>query len=276
MHQGIKFRCEKCPFETNRKEQLQKHVKCKRDWTFHMRKQTKCGQCPYIGPSHTDVMEHIRLKHTQKNICCLQCPRKFNKVTKLQAHVHLKHLLFMCDVCEKKFKNRRTLKKHGRLHRNVISKYDSALKAQKLYFANQARLLGIDPVCCDVGQCDYKANNMPALKLHKIISHSIRKFEKQKKEKVIVKSLQCDEGQCEYKTTLVCPRNALKMHKLRIHCRGKFKMCDQCDFKTADTARLKEHKLAVHEGIIFICDLCDYQGNKLRLLQEHTNRKHLI
>ena len=52
-------------------------------------------------------------------------------------------------------------------------------------------------------------------------------------------------------------------------------MCDQCDFKTADTARLKEHRLAVHEGVIFICDLCDYQGNKLRLLQEHTNRNHL-
>jgi KRAB domain-containing zinc finger protein len=238
-HQGIKFRCTKCPFETKRKEYLQKHSQCNPDWTLYKGKQTKCGQCPYIGPSDRDVREHVKLKHTQKNIFCLHCPRTFNKVIQLKTHVKSNHTLFRCDVCEVEFQFMRTLKKHGQVHKGNIKKEDQVLKTQKKNFEKQAT----------------------------------------RKRKIRVKvegmSLHCDEGQCEYKTTPNGGLSALRMHKLRIHCRGIFKICDQCDFKTAETARLKEHILAVHEGVVFVCDVCDYKANKLRLLQDHTNRNHL-
>ena len=70
------------------------------------------------------------------------------------------------------------------MHRKKDNK---AFKQQIYYLEKKASMLNSDPVICDEGQCEYKANNLPALKIHKIIIHSIKKFKSNKKVKIIGK-----------------------------------------------------------------------------------------
>ena len=212
--------------------------------------------------SSLEVVEHVLklllkkvIKPLKKTLGCRNCPRIFYKRVKLEAHVLSEHTLFKCDVCEEVCNTIITLKKHGRLHTKEITKYNKASKAQIHHLEKKATNVRFNPVYCDEGKCEFKANNMPTLKLHKIFIHSIRKFKSNKNVKIIGKSIQCDEDQCVYKTkstiTIQRATNAIRTHKLHKHFRGTFRMCDQCDFKAKETAQLKEHKLGVHDGVLF-------------------------
>ena len=57
------------------------------------------------------------------------------------------------------------------------------------------------------------------------------------------------------------------------HNRRQFS-CENCDYKSSKSNNVKQHILAVHEGIKFPCDQCDFKTGRMGNLRKHKVSKH--
>ena len=70
----------------------------------------------------------------------------------------------------------------------------------------------------------------------------------------------------------------LQKHILYQHEKNKPWKCDECDYATADKDKLRSHKKAIHEGVLYHCDYpsCSKNYNKKGNLDAHKFRVHKI
>ena len=78
----------------------------------------------------------------------------------------------------------------------------------------------------------------------------------------------CD--QCDYKTI---ETGRLKNHKDTVHEKIGYS-CNQCEYKTKDKGHLKRHVESVHENIVPSCNQCEYKSKGEEDLKSHIDSVH--
>ena len=112
IHQGIRYPCDKCPFQGRNKILLKHHIE-----SVHEGKRYYCDQCEFIAFSKYTLRSHVAYKHCENNYQCDQCDYKTKTAQILQVHINSIHLKIKltCPECGSKHSQKSGLLKHRRL-----------------------------------------------------------------------------------------------------------------------------------------------------------------
>jgi len=87
VHDGIKYKCDLCPYEATTKSSLEfQHKRVK-----HGGLRNKCDMCDYETTTIGNVNEHKKKKHTELLLYCKLCPYKTLRKNKLNNHINNYH-----------------------------------------------------------------------------------------------------------------------------------------------------------------------------------------
>ncbi|XP_072168991.1 uncharacterized protein [Diadema setosum] len=256
-HTRVKeFKCSKCPFKSNGKAFLQKHMVlehdegkayycdvCKLDmysrkaFNLHMKKHSKendgpftCTWCNTVEEQREDMKKHIMATHPMMPL---------SESTKIMGKGVVIHRekgapFLMCDVCNATFRRICDLRRHMWKHSNV-KRFQCEL--------------------CDYGS-DKRSN---------IISHMRRHSTD--------KAYSCEICNKAYKT-----EQSVKLHIQSAHLKLRPHKCDMCDYAASQPVHLRRHKVLHHsdgEGRRFRCAICpDYKASDLQVVKRHYKKKH--
>ena len=122
------FKCEVCDFQTNRKDTLDRHHYLKHkivnkryfeaiDKTFPEDVTFKCGDCKKEFATKLGIENHILLTNCEEIFCSI-CDKKFKERKSLNQHIkriHNDKNHYECDKCKKIFRHQSSLYKHNKL-----------------------------------------------------------------------------------------------------------------------------------------------------------------
>ena len=146
-----------------------------------------------------------------------------------------------CELCDKRFKNKKTLKQH------MSNKHSSdPATAQKLSEINAKKSLKLKCTLCE------NLFNTRKINEHFRLMHP----------EVSLKA-NCDECEKSFSDA-----SHLNKHKIQVHTDIKKYQCEFCDYKTKLKETLKEH-LKIHGDQHFECELCGCRVNRKRDLRKH-------
>ena len=69
-----------------------------------------------------------------------------------------------------------------------------------------------------------------------------------------------------------CTENTLNHYK-KVRHEGKWKKCENCDYKAATRSSLNMHIMTKHKGVRYYCDQCEHAATQERNLKVHK-KKH--
>ena len=213
-----------------------------------------CDKCGKSYSSESDLSKHTYHVHGQKFFTCTLCERTFSVKRKLQDHYVLDHVkshvkddLCMCDKCDQRFFNSIELSSH------LSSEHDST-----------------NEFSCD--QCGKLFVSHLLLNLHMIESHDFNPI----KMKETDGNFKCDICGVYLKTekTLMC-------HKIGQHQKDSHSYkCDQCDFTTFQSSKLKQHIDRQHNKVrpkkALKCPKCPRSFFERRPYNRHLLDEHDI
>ena len=116
------FKCEYCPFSTNIKSSVNRHIN-----RVHKKNNTiknhVCPECGFSTSTNTNLKVHLLTIHRigDKKYECQQCPYVAAYESRMKRHVkemHDKNENLVCDVCGKAYSGRQrqsNLKRHREL-----------------------------------------------------------------------------------------------------------------------------------------------------------------
>lgn len=109
----LSFPCSHCPYRTDRKNNLSRHLA-----TMHTMTRTKVKCCDVYFYSKWDLKNHNRTVHRNGYVCAL-CDRVFQRKDLRDRHfsVHTGERKFKCNTCTYSSSHRSNLDRHGRVHR---------------------------------------------------------------------------------------------------------------------------------------------------------------
>ncbi|XP_035680256.1 zinc finger protein ZFAT-like isoform X2 [Branchiostoma floridae] len=153
------FKCDRCDYACAVKTNLKTHMRKHTGERFH------CQQCDYSSINKGHLKDHIATKHKGERHPCEMCSSTYTTVRALVKHFREKHdpeansdskeifdklklqtrdgvrdLIYICDLCNRKFKTRLDKERHVVLHQ------------------------GMKPFPC--GLCEYSTNRQANLDLH--------------------------------------------------------------------------------------------------------------
>ena len=104
------FKCKDCDKQCYFKGELKQHH------TVHLKTRLHAcnyGNCQKWFMNKPDLLKHIQT-HTAEAIKCDSCEYQTKDISLYKNHIklHLLDLLFVCDLCHKKFKHRNQLRHH--------------------------------------------------------------------------------------------------------------------------------------------------------------------
>ena len=174
VHQGGEMICSLCPFKTQKRFSLQRHLteehmmgeifRCtlceyktggvsgRGHLKTHMSRHTKdqafkCDRCDFVGYVRQSLDRHMQRKHraTPKYLCD-ECEYKCSDFSNFNAHRQVKHgsVDLICDECGYKTKSGRSMREHKVKHSTHL-------------------------LCT---QCDYSTNSAKSLRAHEANNHS--------------------------------------------------------------------------------------------------------
>ena len=115
VHLGIKkFKCEICPYTTNRKSNLMTHI----NGVHEMVKRHVCGECNYAATQKGNLVYHMKSVHNigDNKFKCDKCPYTSASKGNLKKHTESVHKSgekkFRCDLCPFISHLKESLKKH--------------------------------------------------------------------------------------------------------------------------------------------------------------------
>jgi len=112
-HRGIYYPCDECEYVATLKADLKKHKEAKHEGVRY-----PCDQCSYASTRKAYLKKHKEFKHEGSKFLCDQCSYYAKTAILLDRHKKSRHDI-KCDICLKRFSNRRCLNYHDRTHHNV-------------------------------------------------------------------------------------------------------------------------------------------------------------
>ncbi len=216
--------------------------------------------------SRESMLNHVLKEHDlKKPYSCPECPATFLGKRALHYHVRKCHTgenLIDCDMCDKKFVNKVSLKIHRRIHTGetpyVCHTCGKGFRDQGNFKEHMQRHSGEKPFSCDI--CGRSFAIKHSLKAH-IKTHS--------SEKTFL---------CELCSTKFKCKNSLKAHMKSQHSNEPAFKCELCD-KTMATQRHFENHLKWHEKN-FSCVICQerfgLEKDLIRHQGYHTGEKPFL
>ena len=274
--------CEKCP-------RIERTIYYKNrlsyDWHYakkHIQKDEEgnfaCHRCPQHFNQRQVLQIHIKVDHhNQESNKCSVCSMMFALPSRLEYHMKEAHAdgpQFSCEFCGQKFNNRKTLQNHrSRKHTNPEFKVFCDQCGKGYRQPNElkvhiARTHSTGEFICE--DCGTTFTNQYALKDHKRNFHSSCQKIKPKP--------QPKKHNCQYCGSKFSSTGKKEVHEKSVHLNIRDIMCDECDYRTANAYKLKMHKEAVHEGIVYKCDVpgCGRSYRTKGSLYDHQYKNHNI
>ena len=251
--------CSKCDFETERENDLQRHV----DSGIHHISDSasyKCEECAFSFKTEALLKDHEMKSH--KNSCIQQtcgfCAFKTYNLGDLKEHEVQEHGLIHCDKCDYSALDKDILKQH-------ITKHTGRIIFQ-------------------CGKCEFEATRQSLLVDHKETKHP----EIQSPE--IDTKRRCEKCEKDFEGGFI-----FEAHKCIISSKYQ---CEQCDFTAVSLVELLEHMVEVHTQTMkdhlahikqsspevssipvpetsgIKCDQCDVQAENVSAMINHIRAKH--
>ena len=183
---------------------------------------------------------------------------------------HENHEKVKCDECDNTFKNKRYMKTHKRLMHNpertkfvcddcgkvFNSKHNFQMHCLKIH--SNVEEQNRERHTCHQPGCDYSS-----LFKHEVKRHYKRSHLKQ------YKTFPCS----------FCPKSLnsntmLKEHINGVHLNLRPYKCDSCEFATAYSTTLREHKKVAHGNQRYDCPHCNHSARYKGNLDKHINNVH--
>ncbi|CAH1790700.1 unnamed protein product [Owenia fusiformis] len=188
---------------------------------------------------------------------------------------------FQCQYCEKKYKNKGTLKRHERIHtgEGIQCPYCEKCFGEKSHFKEHERIhTGDRPYNC--GKCEKSYTSESALKKHES-KHSGTRFmcsycdQSYKSEETLKSHEKIHTGkgfECPYCAKCFGVRSHFKEH-VRVHTGDRPYSCGECEKSYTTPIALKRHE-AKHKGTRFICSYCDQSFAQKGYVARHEKKVH--
>ncbi|XP_045480891.1 oocyte zinc finger protein XlCOF6-like [Harmonia axyridis] len=243
---------------------LQYHINC------HTQSGFKCGECNQEFQFWNSLSGHLwRLHKIDMELhCCSECEYKTYSLAKLNnvhklIHTDMKN--FICNICQKGFKNNKQLRNHKVIHKDKSEKVVHACDICLRKFSDRRQVKlhkdtvhnKLKPFLCNF--CGYKSSSRSTLKIH-IRQHTGEK------------PFSCDS--CSYSTS---DHNSLRRHKLR-HTGDKPYKCAYCSYACIQSSTYKVHLKTKHPGLekdlMFTCHECQYRSVNKDMYLSHIAQTH--
>ena len=229
-HEGRRFKCDECNWETKQKLLLKQHKSYKHNegsgaHTFD------CTACDFKAKVQSRLRGHICTEHPEMakalgkkswtkpkasesndsvtELKCKECDQQFKSFTGLRQHTQMKHegVVYSCETCSFKSSYKQALKHHIQM------------KHEGLIFT------------CE--NCSFKTVYRQSMRLHK--------------KKIV-------DGVCP-------PRKKPSFSYKEIPTPGvKMLKCDECDYTTEAKGSLHIHTKNRITGSMYNCHICDYRN----------------
>ena len=104
-HGFKKYKCDHCNYHSD--DRSHRHEK-----TVHENIKFNCDKCEYTANDKSNLKQHIRSKHMEKDMKCEECDFVTDRKGLLKKHVNAKHTMKKCDECEYTTYSLKDLKNH--------------------------------------------------------------------------------------------------------------------------------------------------------------------
>jgi len=112
VHEGRRFKCDKCEHSSVRKCDLQAHKRIQ-----HGNERFKCDMCEYSAKTKGNLKTHYLAIHTLARYICEDCGRKFTQPAALKTHFLAIHegIKYECEICDVQTSTKHGLRRHMEL-----------------------------------------------------------------------------------------------------------------------------------------------------------------
>ncbi|XP_018334323.1 zinc finger protein 91-like isoform X2 [Agrilus planipennis] len=264
--QSIIHKCEvpTCKVYLHDATKLFYHVKC------HIENGFKCLECEQIFSWWKPLTGHLWRIHKidMELYACDKCDYKtfsLGKLNNIHRPIHSEAKPFICDVCNKGFKNSKQLRNHKVKHKDFLNKtIQLCVECNKMFSDRRQLRIHMDsvhkklkPFLCSY--CGYKGASKSSLRMHM-------------RQHTGEKPFSCE--QCSYTTA---DHNSLRRHKLR-HTGQKPYKCAYCDYACIQSSTYKVHLKTKHPGLeknlLFSCSDCQFRTVNKDMFLTHVSTMH--
>jgi len=301
VHEGIKYPCDQCEYKATAMGSLRRHYNA-----IHSGLKYPCSECDHVSNTPANLKYHHNTVHMGLRFPCMHCDYKATTASHLKKHKESVHegIKYKCNECDHESTTKESLKVHKRsLHKKIlfpclkcdyVAKVNSHLKQHVRSVHDKVRFP------CD--NCEYTAINNSRLKHHKETMHSGLKFtcdnhavqittakqlrqlmrEDVKFECVdcalvakdtiqILKKQKGNKSDDEYDDDDSFEEWEIKKEKMVVSGKNR---CEVCSHEARNPAELKQHILAIHEGVTHNCHLCEFRTTHPSSLKRHKQTVH--
>jgi hypothetical protein len=248
------FLCEKCDFQTERKDTLTHHTN-----NVHLElKRFKCSHCDYKSYYRFHIKSHMGRHHTnlEHRTLVIGCDKCESGI-----------LHKICTNGEMTFQVRRGTSPQsvdGNKCRMCLFKITNKSGMIEHFKINH---IGFSVYAC--GSCDYGSNWISNLTNHKASVHDMEVFD-------------CDK--CEYSSKWKVPflehrreTHGIFLRKTKFSGPGLGEtLCDMCGFSAPTLKSLKYHHMKKHDNKKTKCKFCEYKATTDFNLRTHVKYKHTL
>ena len=265
---SLKIECSQCEYISHNKFTLRKHVQLNHGPEAIPKENiVKCDLCEYETRRMNNFIIHKRTIHDKEiRYQCSKCDEKnffrnhmerhFEKFHKNSVGPKYFRLEFSCEECDKKYSNKRFLKKH----KTLIHGEQGIAKA--------------DILQCQL--CEYETHRRANLILHKRVKHGKERKRDSCKEcghKTFVRS------QMRIHIQTMHHHIADKLNGFKFNDESKLFQCIHCSYETKSSYYIRIHKKVAHganadPSKIIRCATCKFETLKQVNLRYHINHKH--
>jgi len=300
VHEGIKYPCDQCEYKATAMGSLRRHYNA-----IHSGLKYPCSECDHVSNTAANLKYHHNTVHMGLRFPCNHCDYKATTSSHLKKHKESVHegIKYKCNECEHESTTKESLKVHKRsLHKKIlfpcphcdyVAKVNSHLKQHVRSVHDKIRFP------CD--KCDYSAINNSRLKHHKETMHSGLKFTCDQHSVAITTAKQLrqimrEDVKFECSDCAIVAKTAIDILKKQKGTKAsdfdddddfddwepeikKEKsshkiQCEICNHEARNPAELKQHIMAIHEGVTHSCDFCDFSTTHPSSLKRHKQTVH--
>ena len=220
-----------------------------------------CNKCQMTFQSAAHLEEHYKTNsHQEKAVRCDLCGKKFRTemMRKIHREEHLQQVAvdedgrFVCNKCDKTFKDLYRLRSHKIIHVQGMFSCDQCDSKFSNYHGLKYHLGHHDTyVECD--QCDKRYRGKFMLREHKLTVHEGLKLK------------------CNFCEKTFSGASNLAKHVKAEHIGMRFN-CDQCNYSAKKRPHLKAHIEAAHPtaaSVLHQCLLCQYKSYSMDKVKKH-------